>query len=81
METPVFWSLIPAGLIGVLLGIRFRAPAVIAASAIAVAANSTVAGWGDFFDRQVLMSNVLLVIVLQVAYLLGLSLVSAWRAR
>lgn len=75
----MFWSLVTVGVAGVLLGIRFRAPALIAATAVTVVASSIARGRDGLFDGNALLSTLLLVVTLQCAYLVGLVLAVVWR--
>jgi hypothetical protein len=69
----VLWSIVTVGAIGILLGLRFRAPALLAATAVtAITSALLLEGYG-------VLSILLLVITLQAAYLVGLSCALAWR--
>ncbi|MET0597091.1 MAG: hypothetical protein ABWZ57_04405 [Mesorhizobium sp.] len=68
----MLWGLVAVGLTGILLGLRFRAPALLAATGFVVAA-CLVLGWGFFWTTLVL------VLALQCAYLVGLCLALVWR--
>jgi len=75
----VLWSLVAVGVTGILLGFRFRAPALIVVTAVTVVISAVASGTDDLFDRQRLLSILLLVATLQCAYVLGLLLGAIWR--
>jgi hypothetical protein len=75
----VLWSLVAAGVIGILLGFRVRAPALIVATAVIVVAGAVVGDTNGLFDRHRLLSILLLVVTLQCAYLVGLFVGLVWR--
>jgi hypothetical protein len=79
MDVAVLWSLVVVSVTGVLLGLRFRAPALIAATAATIVIRAAAVGFGDIFEWQRLPSIVLLVVTLQCAYLLGVLLGIVWR--
>ncbi|MER8753778.1 hypothetical protein NKH57_32070 [Mesorhizobium sp. M1050] len=66
-------------MIGILLGFRFRAAALIIMTAVTVVIGVVAGGIGSLFDWGRLVSILLLVIVLQCAYLIGLVLGVIWR--
>ncbi|TGQ53061.1 hypothetical protein EN836_16790 [Mesorhizobium sp. M1C.F.Ca.ET.193.01.1.1] len=72
-------GLIAVGAIGVLLGLRVRAPALIVATAVIVVVATIAGGIGGLFDWHRLLSILLLVVALQLAYLFGLLLGVMWR--
>jgi hypothetical protein len=74
------WSFVAVGITGILLGLRFRAPALSAATIATIGANVIASGIDGFFDQHILASTVLLVVTLQCAYLAGL-LVAVLRRR
>lgn len=69
----MLWSLITVAAFGVLLGFSFRAPALIAATALTATAT------GLLLEGPILQRILLPVVVLQCAYLVGLTLASLWR--
>ncbi|MER9654728.1 hypothetical protein NKJ26_14605 [Mesorhizobium sp. M0152] len=71
----MLWYLVAVGVIGVLLGFRFRAAALIVVTAATVVGGVVAGGIGNVFDWHRLLSILLLVVVLQCAYLLGV----IWR--
>jgi hypothetical protein len=73
------WSVVTVGVTGILLGFRFRAPALIVVTAVTVVISAVASGTGGLFDRHRLLSILLLVVTLQCAYLLGLLLGVIWR--
>ncbi|MDX8482341.1 hypothetical protein RFN28_28355 [Mesorhizobium sp. VK24D] len=75
----MLWSLVAAGVAGILLGFRARAPALIVATAMVVVAGAVMGDTGGLFDRHRLLSILLLVATLQCAYLIGLFLGLVWH--
>lgn len=75
----MLWCSVAVGVIGVLLGFRFRAAALIIMTAVIVVGGVLAGGIGGVFDWHRLLSILLLVVVLQCAYLLGLFLGVMWR--
>jgi hypothetical protein len=73
----VLWCLVAVGVIGILLGFRFRAAALIIMTAMTVIGGVVAGGIGSDWHR--LLSILLLVVVLQCTYLLGLFLGVIWR--
>jgi hypothetical protein len=69
----VLWSIVVVAAIGVLLGLRFRTPALLAATALTAITGAFV------LEERGVPSIVLLVVTLQCAYLVGLSCALAWR--
>jgi hypothetical protein len=70
----VHWGLVIVGAIGILLGLRVRAPALIVATAVTVMVGAVAGGTGSLFAWHRLLSVLLLVVTLQCTYLLGLFL-------
>lgn len=66
------WSVVVIGAVGLLIGSRYRAPALIAATA-AVVLGCVVSGVRE------ITAIVELVLLLQCAYLTGLCLATLWR--
>lgn len=79
MDTDLLSSLIIVGVTGVLLGLRFRAPALIAATAATIVIRAVAGGFDELFEWRRLLSILLLVVFLQCAYLLGVLLGIVWR--
>ncbi|MER9301133.1 hypothetical protein NKI38_32485 [Mesorhizobium sp. M0621] len=75
----MLWCLVAVGVVGILLGFRFQAAALIIMTAVTVVVGVVAGGIGSLFDWSRLVSILLLVIVLQCAYLLGLVLGVVWR--
>lgn len=75
----MLWGLVAVGVIGILLGFRFRAAALIIMTAATVVVGVVASGIGSAFDWHRLLSILLLVVILQCAYLLGLFLGVMWR--
>ncbi|WP_027145862.1 hypothetical protein [Mesorhizobium sp. WSM3626] len=75
----MLWGLVVVGVIGILLGFRFRVAALIVVTAATVVGGVAAGGIGSVFDWHHLISILLLVVVLQGAYLLGLFLGVIWR--
>ncbi len=69
----MLWSIVSVGVVGALLGMTFRVPALIAATAVTVVATSLL------LDGPLLHRVAIPVLVLQGAYLAGLVLASLWR--
>jgi hypothetical protein len=78
-EIVVVWSFIAVAITGILLGLRFRAPALLAATIVTIGASVIASGIDGFFDRHILLSTLLLVVTLQCAYLTGLLAAVLWR--
>jgi hypothetical protein len=70
----VLWGLVTVGVIGILLGFRVRAPALIVMTAMTVVVGAVAGGTGNLFAWHRLLSILLLVATLQCTYLLGLFL-------
>ena len=79
LEIAVHWSLVAAGVTGILLGFRVRAPALIVATAAIVVVGAVAGDTGGVFDRHRLLSILFVVVTLQCAYLIGLFLGAIWR--
>jgi hypothetical protein len=75
----VLWSLVAVGVTGFFLGLRVRAPGLIAATAVIVVVSVVVSGFDGLLNRHRLLSILLLVVTLQCAYLLGVVLGIIWR--
>ncbi|MER8376499.1 hypothetical protein NKH19_28525 [Mesorhizobium sp. M1338] len=75
----MLWGLIAVGGIGILLGFRVRAPALIVATAVIVLVSAVAGGIGSLLDWDRLLSILLFVVTLQCAYLLGVLLGVVWR--
>ena len=75
------WNVIAIGLLGVLLGLRLRAPALIVATFLTILACLFAYGFDRVTERQFLFSTLLLVLTLQCSYLLGLLLAVVWRRK
>ncbi|MEO5759992.1 MAG: hypothetical protein ABIQ51_24420 [Mesorhizobium sp.] len=70
----MLWGLVTVGVIGILLGFRVRAPALIVVTALTVVVGAVAGGTGGLFAWHRLLSILLLVVTLQCTYLLGLFL-------
>ena len=78
----MLWALAGAGGMGLLLGLRFRVPALIAATWLTAAACLSLAPFMDLGLMPTLVFTFASLGVLQVGYLAGLMLFCAWsRAR
>ncbi|MGH6762245.1 MAG: hypothetical protein ACRECW_11730 [Phyllobacterium sp.] len=75
------WNVIAIGLVGILLGLRLRAPALIVATLLTVLACLFAYGFDQIMERQFLFSTLLLVLTLQCAYLTGLLAGVLWRRK
>lgn len=73
------WGLVAVGVIGILLGFRVRAPALIVMTAVIVVFSAIAGGIGSLFAWDRLLSILLFVVTLQGAYLLGVFLGIVWR--
>ena len=69
----MLWSIVTAVVVGVVLGFSFRVPALLAATAITIAAT------GFLLDGPLLPKVLVPVLGLQCAYLVGLALAGLWR--
>jgi hypothetical protein len=69
----VLWGIVAVAAIGILLGLRYRVPTLLAATAVTAVASAFLAESHGF------PTVLLLVITLQCAYLLGLSCALVWR--
>lgn len=74
-------NFIAVGAVGLLIGLFFRAPALIAATFITVIVHCLLAGGGGVFTLKFLFSTLLLVVCLQCGYLLGLMLMTLRQRR
>ncbi len=74
----MLWGLVAVGLTGILLGLRFRAPALLAATGFVVAACLVLGRTGDF-PWGFFWTTLVMVLALQCAYLVGLCLALIWR--
>lgn len=70
----MLWSAVFFGVLGALIGLRYRAPALIPATFVAVVWG-VVAGWmAQHTVGQVVLVTMLLAVVLHAAYLVALAL-------
>lgn len=69
----MLWSVVMVAALGLVLGAAFRAPALIAATALTAIAT------GTLLDGALLPKILIPVLVLQCAYLVGLTLAGVWR--
>ena len=70
----MLWSAVLFGLLGALIGVRYRAPALVPATLVAVVWG-LVAGWtAQHSFGQLALMAVALAVVLHVAYLVALAL-------
>jgi len=69
----VLWGVVTVAAVGILLGLRFSAPALLAATAVTVTASVL------FLEGRGFVQVLFLVVVLQCAYLLGLAFSLGWR--
>ncbi|TIP12638.1 MAG: hypothetical protein E5X92_14675, partial [Mesorhizobium sp.] len=67
----MLWGLVAVGVIGILLGFRVRAPALIVMTAVIVVFSAIAGGICSLFAWDRLLSILLFVVTLQGAYLLG----------
>jgi hypothetical protein len=74
----MFWLVVIASGAGVLLGLRLRAPSVLAASVAIVLASLVLMPFGQWSFVAGTMFTVALLTALQFGYLVGLVLLSAW---
>lgn len=68
------WSFLVAGAVGVLIGIRFRVPTLLAISFAAAVASAVAMQFLGFSDLRTFLMTLCLVLILQGAYLIGLVL-------
>ncbi|MQX74457.1 hypothetical protein GHK43_33635 [Sinorhizobium meliloti] len=66
------WSFLAVGASGVLIGLRFRVPALLVASFITVVASVTAMQFLGFSDKRTFLTTLYLVLTLQGAYVVGL---------
>jgi uncharacterized membrane protein len=78
-EIVLFLSLVTVCVIGLLIGLRFRASALIAATGATVVGSGLAFGFDGNVGRNDFVSVLVLVLALQLAYLAGLFLVTVWR--
>jgi hypothetical protein len=78
-EIAVPWSLLAAAVAGILLGLRFRVPALLAATALIVVVTAVASGFAGLSGWPLLVSVGLSVLTLQAAYLAGLVFSTLWR--
>lgn len=69
----MLWSIVSVSVFGVLLGVSFRVPALLAATA------ATALATGLLLDGPLIPKVLFPVLALQCAYLVGLSLGNLWR--
>lgn len=77
---PVLSTIVAVAIAGVIIGTRFKAPALLAASAVVLVAGAIWMGSGVSGQRSfawVLLS----VLILQCSYVLGLLLAFLWRRK
>lgn len=72
-RTHVLWSIVSVAVAGILLGLNFRVPALLAATALIVAVT------GLLMHGPLLQRMIVPVLVLQCAYVAGLALGELWR--
>lgn len=78
-KTALNWSLATVSAIGLLIGLRFRAPALIVATAVIIVACAVAFGYDGNVGRSDFVSALSLVLALQFAYLAGLFVATVWR--
>ena len=74
----MLWLLLPAGGAGVLLGLWLRVPALLAASVALVGTAAVLMTLGEWPLGEAIAFIFMLLTALQVGYLVGLLLPSAW---
>jgi hypothetical protein len=74
----VLWTSLIVGLVGVVLGMVFRAPAVIAAAAAAVACGAVAGAALSWSAWTVALSSLVLAVAAETGYLAGLALRQVW---
>ncbi|MEF2554115.1 hypothetical protein VQ042_22740 [Aurantimonas sp. A2-1-M11] len=78
-EKAVFWCFAAANAFGILIGVRFRAPALIVAT-LSIAILCVVANAFEVFSEAItLTSTLLLVLTMHLGFLIGLCLPVLWR--
>ena len=75
----MLWNLVIVGVTGVLLGLRFRASALVAATGVTFAVSAVAGGFDKLVEWRHMLSILLLVVALQGAYLVGLLLAIIWH--
>lgn len=70
------WSFLAVGAAGVLIGVRFRVPTMLAMCFATMVASVTTMKLLGFSDRQMVFTTFLLVLTLQGGYVFGLLIVS-----
>jgi hypothetical protein len=75
----VHWCLVAAAFAGLLLGLRFRVPALLAATALVIGITAVAGGLAGVPRQQLLLSLLASVLSLQGAYLGGVLLAVVWR--
>jgi hypothetical protein len=78
-EFALLWSIAAVVALGMLIGFRFRAPALIAVTAATIITSAVISGFGGLPERQLVVPALRLMIILQCAYLVGLFLAVVWR--
>ncbi|HXV28827.1 MAG TPA: hypothetical protein VD840_00700, partial [Sinorhizobium sp.] len=68
----VTWSFLAVGAAGVLIGLRFRVPALLVASCATIVASVTATQLLGFSDQRIGLATLYLVLTLQGGYLIGL---------
>jgi hypothetical protein len=74
----VMWAVMGVVVLGLLVGVCFRVPALLVAAAATVAGNIVVGLFGDVSHDSVLLSTLGLLLALQGAYLIGLLFGYLW---
>jgi hypothetical protein len=74
----LYWYL-GIAIAGILIGLRFRAGALVAATLVTVVAASVLQTRDHYFDQSSLRVVLQSVVLLQVGYLAGLALAAFWR--
>ncbi|MCT8999407.1 hypothetical protein [Chelativorans intermedius] len=74
------WSLVSVGMVGLLIGLRYRVSALIAATLLTVIAGFGAMWFLELPGQRRLMWTLFLVIALQGGYMLGLVLTMLWHA-
>ncbi len=75
----MLWSHVAVAVVGLLLGLRFRAPALLVATAVIFVAATLAHGFDDTPHSHGILTGLLLVVTLQMAYLAGLLIIIFWR--
>lgn len=75
------WSLLAVGAAGMLIGLRYRASALIAATFLTVLVGLAVMWVLDVPAHRMLVLMIYLVLTLQVAYLLGVAVTTLLRSK